>query len=207
MDKITVSIVEDIADIREGLRFIINQTADFSCMAAYERAEDAYKGLLANPPAIAIMDISLPDGTGIECIRKLRAAGCQIQFMMFTIYEDSDQVFEALATGANGYLLKTAPPDKILESLKELYEGGAPMSAAIARKVVHSFRASEEQNNLSKREMEVVTLLSRGLLYKEIASQLGVSTGTIRQHIHHIYDKLHVQNRTEALNKVFGKRS
>jgi DNA-binding NarL/FixJ family response regulator len=206
MEKILVSIVEDIPEIREGIRFIINQTSRFSCRNSYDNAEDAYHGLLNNPPQLAIMDISLPDGSGLDCIRKLRAAGSSIQFMVFTIYEDSDQVFEALAAGASGYLLKNAAPDKIVESLKDLYEGGSPMSASIARKVVNSFRASDEQNKLSTREMEVLTLLAKGFLYKEIAAQLFISTGTIRQHIHHIYEKLHVQNRTEAVNKIFGKQ-
>lgn len=207
MEKILVSIVEDLPEIRDGIRFMINQTRDFSCLDVYDNARDAYEGLLSNPPQLAIMDISLPDGTGLDCIRKLRAAGSTIQFMMFTIYEDSDQVFEALAAGANGYLLKNAAPDKIVEALKDLYDGGSPMSASIARKVVNSFRASDEQNKLSAREVEVLTLLAKGFLYKEIAAQLFISTGTIRQHIHHIYDKLHVQNRTEAVNKIFGKRS
>lgn len=206
MEKILVSIVEDIPEIREGLRFMINQTRDFSCRDIYDNAGDAYKGLLNNPPQLAIMDISLPDGTGLDCIRKLRAAGSAILFMVFTIYEDSDQVFEALTAGANGYLLKNATPEKITEALKDLYDGGSPMSASIARKVVNSFRASDEQNKLSAREAEVLNLLAKGFLYKEIAAQLFVSTGTIRQHIHHIYEKLHVQNRTEAINRVFGKR-
>lgn len=207
MEKITVSIVEDIPEIREGIRFIINQTRDFICADVYDNTSDAYLGLLSNPPQLAIMDISLPDGTGLDCIRKLRAAGSTIQFMVFTIYEDSDQVFEALAAGASGYLLKNASPEKITEALKDLHEGGSPMSASIARKVVNSFRASDERNVLSAREMEVLNLLAKGFLYKEIAAQLFISTGTIRQHIHHIYEKLHVQNRTEAVNKIFGKRS
>jgi DNA-binding NarL/FixJ family response regulator len=206
MKNIPVSIVEDIEEIREGLRFIINQTNGFSCLAVYASMADACQGLLADPPQLAIMDISLPDGTGLDCIRKLKAAGSIIQFMVFTIYEDSDQVFEALAAGASGYLLKNASPEKIAEALRDLQEGGSPMSASIARKVVSSFRASDEQDKLSAREMEVLTLLAKGFLYKEIAAQLFISTGTIRQHIHHIYEKLHVQNRTEAINKVFGKQ-
>ncbi len=206
MEKIQVSIVEDITNVREGMRFMINQTPEFTCLAIYDNAVDAYQGLLANPPDLAIMDISLPDGTGIDCIRKLRAAGSKIQFMMFTIYEDSDQVFEALAAGASGYLIKTASPEKIIESLKELHQGGSPMSASIARKVVNSFQRSDQQHKLSTRELEVLTLLSKGFLYKEIAAKLSISVGTIRQHIHHIYDKLHVQNRTEAINKIFGKK-
>jgi DNA-binding NarL/FixJ family response regulator len=206
MEKISVSIVEDIPEICEGLRFIINQTNKFKCLSVYDNVTDACTGLLAYPPQLAIMDISLPDGSGLDCIRKLKADGSHTQFMVFTIYEDSDQVFEALAAGASGYLLKNASPEKITEALTDLYEGGSPMSALIACKVVNSFRASDEQDKLSGREMEVLTLLSKGLLYKEIAAQLFISTGTVRQHIHHIYEKLHVQNKTEAINKVFSKR-
>jgi DNA-binding NarL/FixJ family response regulator len=206
MEKILVSIVEDIDEIREGLRFIINQTNGFSCLAVYANMADACQGLLADPPQLAIMDISLPDGTGLDCIRKLKAAGSTIQFMVFTIYEDSDLVFEALAAGASGYLLKNASPEKIAEALRDLHEGGSPMSASIARKVVNSFRASDAQNKLSAREMEVLGKLAKGFLYKEIADQLFISTGTVRQHIHRIYEKLHVQNRTEAINKIFGKQ-
>lgn len=207
MDTIMVSIVEDIPEIREGMRFLVNQTPGFQCLSAYDNAEEALKGLSDAPPDLAVMDIALPGGTGIECIRSLRAAGSRIQFMVFTIYEDSDQVFEALTAGASGYLLKNSPPDKIIAALKELYDGGSPMSTSIARKVVHSFRPSGDQQKLSAREMEVLRLLAKGLLYKEIAEQLHISTGTVRQHIHNIYEKLHVDNRTEAINKAFGRPS
>jgi len=207
MSSITVSIVEDIPEIRDGLRLLIDQTGGFTCRGAYDDAETALAGLAAEPPDIAIMDIALPGASGIDCIRQLKARGYGTQFLVFTIYEDSDQVFEALAAGANGYLLKSAPPEKIMESLRELHGGGAPMSASIARKVVGPFRQpSSHMEQLSPRETEVLALLSKGLLYKEVADRLFISTGTVRQHIHHIYEKMHVQNRTEALNKYYGKR-
>lgn len=206
METILVSVVEDIAEIREGLRLMVNQTEGFRCISAYDNAEEAFAGLSVEPADIVIMDISLPGMTGIECIRKLKAVNNSMQFVTFTIYEDSEQVFEALAAGASGYLLKDTSPDRIIASLKELYEGGAPMSASIARKVVASFRESDERNKLSDREMEILTLLAKGFLYKEIAGQLSIATGTVRQHIHHIYEKLHVQNRTEAINKIFGNK-
>jgi DNA-binding NarL/FixJ family response regulator len=213
MDIIRVSIVEDIAEIREGMRFIVNQTPDLTCMSVYSNAEDAFRGLTREPADIVIMDIALPGATGLDCIRRLKAAGSPMQFVVFTIYADSDQVFEALAAGASGYLLKDTAPDRIITALRELYEGGSPMSATIARKVVSSFQrpgrsanGSDDRANLSARETEVLALLAKGLLYKEIAAQLQISTGTVRQHIHHIYDKLHVQNRTEAINKAFGSR-
>lgn len=206
MDTILVSIVEDIAEIREGMRFLVNQTPDFRCLSVYDNAEDAYTGLLSDRPDLVVMDIALPGSTGIECIKRLRAAGSKIQFMVFTVYEDSDQVFEALRVGASGYLLKNSAPDRIIEALKELHAGGSPMSTSIARKVVHSFRPVTQPHSLSSREQEVLALLAKGLLYKEIAEQLDISTGTVRQHIHKIYDKLHVDNRTEAINAAFGRK-
>lgn len=205
MELILISIVEDITEIRDGLRFIINQTAGFKLISAYDNAEEALAELPVDRPHIVIMDIGLPGSTGIECIRKLKPANPDMQFVIFTVYEDSDQVFEALAAGASGYLLKNSPPDKIIDSLREIQAGGSPMSLSIARKVVSSFHRSVGQNELSEREMEVLTLLAKGLLYKEIARKLSISKGTVSQHVHNIYSKLQVFNRTEALNKVFGK--
>jgi len=206
METINISIVEDIAEIREGMRFLVNQTPGFSCVSVYTNAEDALNGLPQDDPQLVIMDIGLPKSTGVDCIKKLKAQGCTMQFIVFTVYEDGDQVFEALSAGASGYLLKNTPPDKIISALRELYDGGSPMSLSIARKVVASFHTPSERDKLSSREAEVLNLLSKGYLYKEIASELFISTGTVRQHIHNIYDKLHVQNRTEALNKVYGNR-
>lgn len=207
MKIIQVSIVEDIPEIRQGMQFLVNQTPGFNCLSVYSNAEDAYAGLKADLPDLVIMDIALPDGSGVECIRRLQTAGPgRMQFMIFTIYEDSDQVFEALEAGASGYLLKNTAPDKIIEALRELHEGGAPMSISIARKVVGAFRRPKEDSKLSVREVEILQWLAKGLLYKEISDKLNITTGTVRQHIHNIYEKLHVQNRTEAINKVFGSR-
>lgn len=207
MEPITVSIVEDTPEIREGMRFMVNQMPGFTCTSVYDNAEDAIAGMKEDAPDIAIVDIGLPGATGIECIRKLKATEIATQFLIFTIYEDNDQVFEALAAGASGYLLKTAPPDKIIEALQDICAGGSPMSASIARKVVASFHRPSEQDMLSPREREVLNLMAKGFLYKEISSQLAIQVGTVRQHIHHIYEKLHVQNRTEAINKAFGTRN
>jgi DNA-binding NarL/FixJ family response regulator len=209
MDTIHLAVVEDVLEIREGLKFLLNQGKDFTCPFVYPSAEDALVGLLQNPPDIVVMDISLPGMSGIECMRQVKAIRPEMQFLMFTVYEDSEQIFQALSAGANGYLLKNAAPEKIVEAIRELQEGGAPMSSAIARKVVGSFRPAEvvpDNSGLSAREREVLEYLAKGLLYKEIGDKLGISTGTVRQHIHHIYRKLHVQNRTEALNKAFGTR-
>lgn len=206
METIRISIVEDLAEVRNGLRFLVNQTKGFECVSDYGNAEDALIHLPQDVPDIVIMDIGLPHQTGIECIRKLKPRYSAMQFMIFTIYEDSDQVFDALAAGASGYLLKEASPDKIISSLRELYEGGAPMSLSIARKIVSSFHSTSVPEVLSAREIEILELLAKGFLYKEIAGKLFISLGTVRQHIHHIYEKLHVQNRTEAINKVFKPR-
>ncbi len=204
MEPILISIVEDINEIREGLRFIITQTAGFEFVSSYNNAEDAVDGLSEDVPDIVIMDIGLPQGTGIDCIRRLKEKGSSLQFVIFTVYEDSDQVFEALTAGASGYLLKNSSPDKIISALREIHQGGSPMSLSIARKVVSSFQRPVAHNQLSEREMEVLTLLAKGLLYKEIAEKLTISKGTVSQHVHNIYEKLHVQNRTEAINKIFG---
>lgn len=206
---ISVCVVEDIKEIRLVVNEILTGTKEFVCFGAFENAEEAVEQLPDLNPDIVLVDINLPGMSGIECIRKVKSKCPETQFMMFTIYEDSDSVFEALAAGANGYLLKKTPHDQILEAIKELYEGGAPMSMQIARKVVNAFQkssqGSEKVENLSSREKEVLQLLSRGYLYKEIGDKLNISTGTVRQHIHKIYEKLHVQNRTEAINKFYGK--
>jgi DNA-binding NarL/FixJ family response regulator len=205
MEPIRIAIVEDLSHIRDGLKFLVNQTPGLANVGTFDTAEEALAGLEALAPDIVIMDISLGGMSGIECIRRIKAAGSPMQFMIFTVYEDSDQVFEALSSGASGYLLKNSPPEKIVEALRELHAGGAPMSTSIARKVVFSFQRPSASQVLSARETEVLGLLGKGYLYKEIAADLGLSTGTVRQHIHNIYEKLHVQNRTEALNKVFGR--
>jgi len=210
MEKpITVCVVEDIDEVRLGVRRIIDDAEGFACAGTFDNAEDAITVLPDICPDIVLMDINLPGMSGIECIRKVKTTNPDIQFMMFTIYEDSEQVFDALAAGANGYLLKKTPHEKILDALKELHKGGAPMSTHIARKVVAAFQKTTETNreveSLSPRETDVLQLLAKGYLYKEISNHLDISTGTVRQHIHKIYEKLHVQNRTEAVNKFYGR--
>ena len=216
MGKIGVSIVEDNPEIRRGVQRILNGSDAFVCLSIHGDAEDAMEQLPVLQPKMVIMDINLPGMNGIDCIRILKEKFPDMEFVMFTIYEDSEQVFEALSAGAGGYLLKKTRPDKLIEALQELYEGGAPMSAGIARKVVHSFVRREQEGSkatpaanknlqsLTAREQEILLLLSKGFFYKEIASQLGIATATVKQHIHRIYDKLHVANRTEAINKVYG---
>ena len=207
--SITLAIVEDLDEVRDGLKNFISLSTDFKILDTFKTAEEALDDIPKLQPDIVIMDINLPGMNGIECIRLVKAKSPRTQFMMFTVYENDEKVFEALKAGASGYLLKNTGLVQLIESLKELHNGGSPMSANIARKLVTVFRDKEKVTApievLSARENEILQLLAKGLLYKEIADQLAISVSTVRQHIHHIYEKLHVQNRTEAINKAFGK--
>ena len=207
--SITLVIVEDLDEVRDGLKNFISLSTDFKILDTFKTAEEALYDLPKLRPDIVIMDINLPGMSGIECIKLVKDKSPGSQFMMFTVYENDEKVFEALKAGASGYLLKNTGLVQLIEALKELYNGGSPMSANIARKLVTVFREKEVNPGsveaLSNRENEILQLLAKGLLYKEIANQLNISVSTVRQHIHHIYEKLHVQNRTEAINKAFGK--
>ena len=206
--SITISIVEDLDEVRDGLTQFISLNAEFKMLKTFRTAEEAVKEIPGLRPEIVIMDINLPGMNGIECIRQLKGKSPGTQYMMFTVYENDEKVFEALKAGASGYLLKNTGLLQMSEALKELYTGGSPMSANIARKLVTVFHDQEKNapvEVLSNRENEILQHLAKGLLYKEIAEQLSISTHTVRQHIHKIYEKLHVQNRTEAINKAFGK--
>ena len=207
--SISIAIVEDLDVVRNGLKDFISLSTDFIVIGSFKTGEEALEHLPEIKPDIVIMDINLPGMNGIECIRQVKDKSPGTQFMMFTVYENDDKVFEALKAGASGYLLKNTGLLQIAESVKELHEGGSPMSANIARKMVNLFRDNDKKNPfldlLSNREKEILQLLAKGLLYKEIAEQLHITTGTVRIHIHKIYEKLHVQNRTEAINKAFGK--
>jgi len=208
--SITLAIVEDLDEVREGLKHFISLSPEFKVLDTYKTAEEAAFEIPKQKPEIVIMDISLPGMNGIECIRAIKNKVPGTQFMMFTVYENDEKVFEALKAGATGYLLKNTGLVQMIEALKELYNGGSPMSANIARKLVKVFHEQEKNTAaveiLSQRENEILQLLARGLLYKEIAEQLHISTNTVRQHIHKIYEKLHVQNRTEAINKAYGNK-
>ena len=207
--SITIVIVEDLDEVRDGLKNFLALSTEFRILDTFKTAEEAVYDIPRLKPDIVIMDISLPGMNGIECIRQVKDRSPSTQFMMFTVYENDEKVFEALKAGASGYLLKNTGLLHMSEALKELYIGGSPMSANIARKLVSVFRDNakdvDELETLSSRENEILKLLAKGLLYKEIADQLGISTNTVRQHIHKIYEKLHVQNRTEAINKALGK--
>lgn len=205
---IKVSIVEDLAEVREGLADLVRSDKELLLLENFENAESAAQKLPLLLPDIVIMDINLPGMSGIDCIKKIKEKCPGTQFMMFTVYENDDKVLQALQAGATGYLLKRTEPQRIIESIKELNQGGSPMSSNIARKLLTIFiteKTKTKKDILTGRENDVLELLAGGLLYKEIADRLGIGHGTVRHHIHHIYEKLHVQNRTEAVNKYFER--
>ena len=208
-DKIIVSIVEDIEDIREALRVLINGSAGFECVHVYADAEEAMDKMPANEINVVLMDINLPGMDGIGCMKTLKPVMPNTQFMMYTVCDDDDHIFNALQSGASGYILKHTFPAQILEAIRDLHEGGSPMSSEIARRVIYSMqnqgKTAEAVELLTDRETEVLDFLAKGYLYKEIAAELFISKATVKQHIHNIYDKLHVQNRTEALNKAYQR--
>lgn len=209
----SVAIVEDNNDIRQALEQIIESSDDFILAGSCTTGEEAVQKLPQLNPKVVLMDIDLGDGlNGIEVVRKLKERHAEILFMMCTIYEDDEKIFEALRAGASGYILKKTQPAKLLEGITELIGGGAPMSSQIASKVVAAFKnmSLETQSGspldvLSKKENVILQMLSTGLLCKEIAEKLLITTGTVRKHVYHIYEKLHVGNRVEAVNKYFGR--
>jgi DNA-binding NarL/FixJ family response regulator len=199
---ITVSIVEDDAGVRDGLVRLLRRAKDFCCLEGYPSAEAALRALPAAPPDVVLMDINLPGMNGVECVRKLKVEAPSIQIVMLTVYENPEQIFEALTAGATGYLLKQTPPDELLAALREVHRGGAPMSSQIARKVVQMFRTGVPAGppaELSPREQEILERLARGDLIKNIAEQFGSSFDTVRTHIRRIYEKLHVHSRAQAV--------
>lgn len=205
---ISICIIEDLSEIQDGLKAVVESDPRFVLQKCFTNAEEAIEELPLLVPNIVIADINLPGKSGIQCVREVKALVPAIQFIMFTIYEDNDQVFEAIEAGANGYILKNTPADKIIDALADLSEGGSPMTPKIARKVLDSLQKTTQNKVaevLTSRELEVITFLSKGLLYKEISDKLGIATNTVKRHISHIYQKLQVQNKTEALNKVFGR--
>ncbi|HSK14054.1 MAG TPA: response regulator transcription factor [Phnomibacter sp.] len=202
---ITISIVEDNQQFRNGLEAIIQSEHDLLLTASYPNAETALTGLVHGPPDIVIADISLPGMRGTELIVRLKPKLPQTQFMVCSIHDDNDTIFEALKCGASGYIIKDpVTAAEIIKAIRDLYHGGSPMSPFIARKVINSFQTPvihDANSLLSQREKQVLELLSTGLLYKEIAQRLGVGTETVKKHLQNIYQKLHVQNKIEALNK------
>ena len=203
---IRVAIVEDITDIREGWAGILGMSEGFTCEYTFSNAEDALQTLKQHPVDVVLMDINLPGMSGIECMTLLKPLHPHMQFMVCTVYEDDEHIFNALKAGATGYILKKTEPGKMLDSIHDLHNGGSPMNAMIARKVISNFQKPAPETHmqsLTQREQELLQLLAKGLRYKEIADKLFLSTDTVRTHIRNIYRKLEVQSRTEAINKVF----
>jgi DNA-binding NarL/FixJ family response regulator len=209
METIDVAIVEDLEEIREALRVLINGSQGFSCTHVYADAEEAMRQLPMLRPDVALVDIHLPGLNGIECVQDLKDQMPATQFMMCTVYDDDDHIFDALKAGATGYILKRTSPAQILEAIRELHSGGSPMSSEVARRVINSIQKknapSEATEILTQREKEILDYLALGFLYKEIADKLSISKETVKKHIHNIYEKLQVQTRTEALNKAFQR--
>jgi DNA-binding NarL/FixJ family response regulator len=207
--SIRVGIVEDDRSVRENLAVWIDQTPGFACAAACASAEDALKRLPGCAPDVVLMDIHLPGQSGIECVARLRRLLPQTQVIMLTVEEDSEQVFESLKAGATGYLVKHVPPEEILEAVAEVHRGGAPMSSHIARRVVLAFQQHAQADvggvQLSPREETILRLLAKGARSKEIGDQLDISPGTVNTHVRHIYEKLHVRSRAEAVARFVGR--
>ena len=201
--QIEIMIVEDDSAVREGLRALINGSDGYFCPAACGSAEEALEVIPIHKPMVVLMDINLPGMNGIECVVCIKNAWPEIQVMMLTVFDNTDEIFKSLTAGATGYMLKKTPPAKLLEAISELVSGGSPMSGEIARKVVQTFARPAihklPESNLTPREEEILTYLSKGFLYKEIASELFISIETVRSHIRKIYQKLQVRTRTEAL--------
>jgi DNA-binding NarL/FixJ family response regulator len=204
-----VSIVEDDSRIRESLIVLIDGTEGFRCVSAYENAEEALEDIPRKAPDVVLMDINLPGISGIECVRGLKDRMPDLQIIMLTVFEDSERIFQSLEAGATGYLLKRTPPDQILSAIREVCNGGSPMSSQIARKVVQSFRKTRENSNppvkLSPREEEILSALAKGSRDKEIAEALFISVDTVHSHLRRIYEKLQVRSRTEAVVKYLRK--
>ncbi len=215
MNEISVCIVDDNNELRAALEEIVSMSNGYKCAATMSTADDAIRKLPLLKPDVVLMDINLGGGeTGIDCVRELKPRMHSTNFMMCTVYEEDEKIFEALNAGASGYILKKTAPNRLLEAIRELYQGGAPMSSQIARKVVAAFQkqsmggtatSGNDLAVLSNREKEILELLSRGLMYKEIAAALFIGQETVRKHVYHVYEKLHVSNRVEAVNKYYGR--
>jgi DNA-binding NarL/FixJ family response regulator len=205
---ISVAIVEDNPEVRRYLSRYIGGAPGFRCDCACASAEEALRVIPQSPPDVVLMDIQLPRMSGIACTASLKKALPSVPVMMLTVYEDTDAIFNALKAGASGYLLKRSDPAKVLEALTELHHGGAPMTGEIARKVIESFHRAKAtvppQDKLTAREEEILDHLAKGFVTKEIADKLAISPATVRFHLRHIYDKLHVHSRVEAVIKYLG---
>lgn len=207
--SISVSIVEDDAEVRESLAHLIDSSPGYRCVSRHPSGEEALDKIPKVNPDVTLMDINLGKLNGVECARRLKPILPKTQIIMLTVYQNTEHIFNALAAGATGYMLKQTPPVELLQAIKDVYHGGSPMSSHIARKIVQSFQQPLPDKNdadaLSPRESQVLDLLAKGFLYKEIADAMHVSYATVHTHIRHIYEKLHVRSRTEAVAKHLRK--
>jgi DNA-binding NarL/FixJ family response regulator len=207
--SISVSIVEDDAGVRGSLARLIDSSPGFRCLSVHATAESALQDIPKRNPAVVLMDINLPGINGVECVRRLKPVLPGTQIIMLTVYQNTEHIFNALTAGATGYLLKQTPPAELLAAIRDVHGGGSPMSSHIARKIVQSFHqptpSSRDGENLSPREAEILNLLAQGYLYKEIAEQTGLTYATVHTHIRHIYEKLQVRSRAQAVAKHLGQ--
>lgn len=206
---ITISIVDDDKQLRESIAIFIDGSPGFRCVSAYGNGAMALEKLPVDRPDVVLMDINMAGMDGIQCVERLKARMPDMQIVMLTVYEDTEKIFKALSAGANGYLLKRVAPTKLLEAITDVHAGGSAMSSSIARKVVASFQkastSTAPETHLSPREQTVLDCLAKGLTYKAIADQLGISIETIRTHLKRVYQKLHVRSRTEAVAKYLQR--
>jgi len=208
MKPIRITIVEDDQQLLKGISNTLSLSDEVDVLTTYTNAEDFLSEARNIHPDVVIMDIGLPKLSGIECMKQLKPLFPDMQFLMWTSFEDDEKIFDALKAGASGYILKTATAQQLIQAISELHKGGSPMSSSIARKVIASFHSpqiKQSEYNLTNRESEILELLAKGYRYKEIAAKLFVSLETVRSHVHHIYEKLQVSSRTDALNKVYRK--
>lgn len=207
MQKIKVAIVEDDKALSEQLGRLISLEPDFECVSIYNRSFDFLNDIAGLKADVVLMDISMPGINGIECVRQVKMSGKVIQVIMHTVFDDEEKIFDALKYGATGYILKGSTPSEIYESIRSVYKGGSPMSSVIARKVVNSFSSRHQaiklDQALTEKEIQIVEQLAKGLRYAEIGEKMNISIDTVRTHIRHIYEKLQVNSRTGAINKVF----
>jgi DNA-binding NarL/FixJ family response regulator len=203
--KKTVVVVEDDSGLREQLVQILESASDIHCLGAFVSAEEALPQIFAKNPDVVLMDIKLPHMSGIQCVAEIKKSAPNMQIIMVTVYEDSERIFRALKAGANGYLVKSSPPEQLLAAIRDVSQGGAPLSSHIASKVVKHFHmvgnSPRESENLSPRERDVLELLAEGLIYKEIGDKLNIGTTTVRTYVKNICQKMHVRSRLEAVAK------
>jgi len=206
--SIKISIVEDQPEMRESLVAWLGDAPGLRCVGAHATGEDALKKIPAENPDVVLMDINLTGMNGIQCVARLKASLPNTQVLMLTTYDEGDMIFDSLRAGANGYLLKNMPQAELVEAVQQVHNGGAPMSLQIARKVINHFHSNKQPNpeleQLTSRELEILKLLAKGYMYKEIADQLSITMSTVRSHVCAVYDKLHVHSRSQAAKKLAG---